>query len=115
MIGSRQIKPRTAIISGDAEIVAIGQQLGKPIFVGSYLSAFVVFAEGTLTKCYGYCSSGSFTCEVYFGGVLKVTVSNTDHTVPISFSAAVTPPVVVSFKITASSVGVTDIYVECAE
>jgi hypothetical protein len=114
MIGSRQIKPRTALVGGNSsQHFAVGQQLGKPIFVDSFLTPFVVFSEGTFTKCYGYASVGTFTCEVYFDGVLKVTVSDTDHTTPVAFSETATPPVVVTFKITSASVGVRDIHVEC--
>jgi len=119
MIGSRQIKPRIAIIETELEVVAIGQQLGKPIFVSSVLTPYVVFSSGTFSKCYGYCTTGTFTCKVYFDAVLKFIVTDADHTTPVNLEAgqsgSVSPPVLVTFEITAASTGVQGIYVECAE
>ena len=111
--------PRHPIIESTDELFAIGQQLGKPIYVDSTLVPFVVFSDGVLSKCYGYCSSGTFTCEVFFDNVKKFTVSNADSITPVDLETGeggdITAYGVVTFIVTAASASLKDIYIECAE
>ncbi len=112
MIGGRQIPYKHPIGGGgESPIVAIFQQLWQPIFNGSILPPFVVFGPGSLSKCIGYASAGSFTAEIYIDEVLKFTVTQADNPTPIIGGGVLLNPSLVKCKVVSASPDLQGLYV----
>jgi hypothetical protein len=103
-------------VSADSGPFAIFQQLWQPILLNVWLSPWVVFGAGNITKCYGWCNSGTFTADVYLDGVKVFTVTNADTATPVDLLGAETgllaEPSIVTCQITAVTGTVEGLYIE---
>jgi hypothetical protein len=116
MIGSRQIKPRTAFVVDDGMMVF--HTSNYYIDVGHIFNVWVLFGVKKLKGAIGYSSTGTFTADVYIGDDADPTyiVTESDDTVvdlEIGKTGDVTgdPATLIRVEISASSVGLTDAYI----
>jgi hypothetical protein len=119
MIGCRQVPYKTPIGGAGAEspIMAIFQQLWQPLFAGSWMSPWVTYDAGKLTKCWGFCNVGTFTAKVYINGVHSFTVTESDTSTPVDLIAGdgtLLVPDIITCEITSCSSNVEGVHIQAS-
>jgi hypothetical protein len=119
VIGVSQVPYKTPIGGvGAVGPFAIFQQRYQAVFADEWLSPWVIFDAGNLTKCYGYASSGTFTADIYIDSVKVFSVSEADSSTPVALlggqDGLLAEPSLIECKIISAS-GATGIYIEATE
>jgi len=116
MIGCKQIKPEMALsVSQDANIAEF-RQSWMPVIGSTWLVPWIMFFDGKFSKCYGLCSVGTFTADIYVNGVKFFTVTQAANVTPVNLlsgTGAFLAGEVVTCEVVSASADASGIYILC--